>query len=153
MPDFNKHVEFTEVDRVIDGAETKTLAVTGVVAHLSSGSLDFTDSNIFLDNPVPVLGLGDLVVGYATISLQGQSLVAEVFLRYDSEERLLVENGESLYPHINGQMHLDGKASFEGALNLHSPKCPVANLYVDSLFLSRSPPTNTAIPALGKASL
>lgn len=153
MPDFNKAAEFTEVDRVIDGAETKTLAVKGVVAYLSSGSLDFTESNIFLDNPVPVLGLGDSVVGYATISLQGQSLVAELFLRYDSEERLLVENGESLYPHINGEMYLDGKASFKGPLNLHSPKCAVANLYVDSLFLSRSPSTNTAIPPLGKTSL
>ena len=153
MSDFNKQIEFTEVDRVIDVAETKTLVLNGVIAHLSSGSFNFTDTNIFLDNPVPVLGLSESVVGYANISLQGQSLVAEVSLRYDSEERLLVENGENIYPHLNGEMVLDGKVSFKGALNLHSSKSPVANLYIDSIFLSRSPSTNSALPPLGKTNL
>lgn len=152
MPDFSKDFPATEVDRVIDGADVKTLNVKGIVAFLDSPSMDFTGTAIYLDNPVPVLGLGDNQIGHATVSLKESgsgSLMADVFLRYDSEERLLIDNGEDLYLKLNGRMFL-AETVQKGSLEMYSNKAPVLSIHVDSISLSRSRSSDSRVPAIGK---
>lgn len=152
MPDFFNDFPQTEVDRVIDGSEVKTVNLYGTLAFLNSPNLDFSTTSIYLDNPVPVLGLDDTQVGHANISLKttgSQSLVANVFLRYDSQERLLLDNGESLYLRVNGRMHV-AEAVHKGAIDLYSNKSTVLAIYVDNLSLQRTAPSDSRIAALGK---
>lgn len=152
MPDFSKDFPVIEVDRVIDGSDVKTFSVKGVLAFLDSPSLDFTGTNIYLDNPVPVLGVSESQVGYASVSLRESgagSLLADVFLRYDSEERLLIETGENLYLKVNGRMFL-AEAVQKGSLDMYAHKTPVLSIYVDSISLSRTSSSDSRIPPIGK---
>jgi hypothetical protein len=97
-----------EVERVIDGADTRTYDKKSVEVLILDGVPDSRDdcfvphSELTFENPVPVVRAQDDVIGWATLYRQGKSLMADLFLRYDSEERLLLETGGKLYPGVNG---------------------------------------------------
>lgn len=55
------------------------------------------------ENPVPLMGLGGQPVGWANIySSDGKLFYAEAFLKYSSEERLLLESGVKFSLGIRG---------------------------------------------------
>jgi hypothetical protein len=99
-----------EIERVIDGSETRTYDKKGVEVLILDGLPDSVGDafvahcELEFENPVPVVRdeRGKEIIGTAVLYRQGKSLLADLFLRYDSEERLVLETGGKLYPGVAG---------------------------------------------------
>jgi hypothetical protein len=99
------------IDRVIDGDEVRTFDRHDVEVMILDSRPDwqgesFEGCQIEVVNPVPVTRDfdRDAVIGWATISQEGNRLVASIFIRYDCPERLLIETGAKMYPAIGGNI-------------------------------------------------
>lgn len=89
-----------DVERVIDGEQTKLFRVTSIV--LSRTVLDevideyeLQDATLDLNGPVKVYGFdGKQAVGFANFHWQGEHLFSYVTIDYSCEERLVLQVGE-----------------------------------------------------------
>jgi hypothetical protein len=88
-------------DISFQGEGQPKVVATATVADLVGSPYRLLAEPEFI-NPVPVLGLGGKVIGFANLSITGKRyLVADLYFNYETEERLLLDNGESLWTEMH----------------------------------------------------
>ena len=99
-----------EIERVIDEENGRTFDRLAVEILILDGKKDgqgekfCSECNVTFETPIPVTrqGYEAEVIGWAHPFLDGNRLMADIFIRYDSPERLLIESGEKIYPSATG---------------------------------------------------
>lgn len=143
----------TDVDRVLDLDESRTYGVRGVVAILESPAYDYSDTAIVFENPIPVQDPAGQHIGFATVTLNGTWLVADLSLMYSTPERLLLETGsEPLYVYPSGHMSVENGRQ-NGLLDLFGQKPQVYSIEIARLVVDRVKPRDERIGRLGEGVL
>ncbi len=99
-------------DKLLISEGTRTFDLKAVEVLILDGEPDMqgegfaADCEIEFENPVPITrdhsrAFSD-VIGTAVLYRQGRSLVADLFVAYDTPERLCLEQGAGLYPSVGG---------------------------------------------------
>lgn len=138
------------LDDIAVQGETRAPAVaSGTVAYLDENPAYKVLCDPQFQNPVPVHGLSDKIIGFANLTLvDGRSnrreLRAEVYLNYGTEERLHLEAGNNLWADIRVENIEIGQKSisFDRAIE-------VKYLHIQELKLSQRPPSFGARRPLG----
>jgi hypothetical protein len=139
------------IERVFTQEETKVFSARAVLAYLDGPVFDFGACSVaFVSNPLTVFSDEMRPIGYAAPSIVTTAggrrvLAAEVTIDYATEERLLVETGEALYPRVFGTMKIPGMA----LLDFQQRFVPL-NLRIDGIQLSRRAPADERIVPFGK---
>lgn len=92
--------DFIKNARTYDVLNVEVAVLDGVVDSLEEAFA--TDCALEYMNPVPLIREGGEVIGSADLYRTGNVLTADIFLRYDSEERLSLEAGLRIYPSLHG---------------------------------------------------
>lgn len=101
-----------EIERVIDDSDGRVYERKGVELFILDGTYD-TEGDAFLPeceliyaNPVPIINgaYSEAVIGAADLYREGKSLMADLFIMYDSQERLILETGAKLWATAYGQI-------------------------------------------------
>lgn len=146
------------VERVVTG-DTKTLQLKTVLSYLDGVGYDFSEAVLELpEGPVPVYSEADRrVIGSASVAIEGNRLVADLFIDYATPERLSIENGEKLYARAFGDFDsydcddadLDSKTD-RFSLEFGSHVKHVLDVYVEWILISATPRQDRRIDPLGK---
>jgi|SRR5579859_781102 len=87
-------------DIVFQGDGNPKVVATSTVADLKNGRYYSVAEPQYI-NPVPVKGLSDRIIGYANLRIaNNRYLVADLYFNYETEERLLMDNGEHLWTEL-----------------------------------------------------
>lgn len=132
--------ENIEIERVVDGDETKTFRVKTTIFRLDRGVFSTIRPTISTDygDPVPVYSPESKhVIGYADIFCEGNEACAELFLDYHSPERLTIETqSRPLYASVCGRLNWTN----------FTPNAPSQTLIVTMLIVSPMRPSEDAEP-------
>jgi hypothetical protein len=116
------------IDKVLTVDDAKIFHARGVLAFLTFSPpflYDASSVEVQCNNPVPVYGVGGEHVGYGTVSLESGKLTAELALRYDSQERLFLQNySPPLYMRPIGTLEPTLALCIEGILLQTTPPYP-----------------------------
>lgn len=85
--------ETVELERVITPETGRTYRMKGVLMEF-----DGNVPQLVAGTPVETLNDSGGLIGYATVYVDGNKLLAEIDIDYQTPERLLIETGELLYP-------------------------------------------------------
>lgn len=151
----------TAVDRVIDETNARTFDMLGVEVLILDNQTDgdneiFEGCEVLFENPVPIFRSGpsresfDLAIGTASLYLEGKRVMADMFLAYDTPERLSIEAGEKLYPAVEGsRLELDmSKATLDSSGIISLGPLSITKICVRALVLSISPNSDPRIGPL-----
>jgi hypothetical protein len=139
------------VERVITQDEVKLYRSKGVVTYLDGGIYDFGAASVtFKANPVPVLNDDNKTIGFASVTVVRdesgrRSLVADIAIDYSTEERLLAETGEKLWPRVFGTMRFAALPLFD-----FQQRLTPTYLRIDGIQISRVAPSDERIPRFGQ---
>jgi hypothetical protein len=128
--------------RVINGNDVKTYTIKTEVfifdnEHQLERRANFEHCKIVCEPVVSVIGDAGNIIGCATLHKEGKSIYAELFIDYETPERLDLEiEGKRLYPHLHG--HYVTSPSHGGA-----PKATSYHVY--NLILNRNRDTDPRI--------
>lgn len=86
-------------------------------------------ARISVTNPVPLIS-EDKNIGAATVYLENNVVVADIFMVYDCPERLDIENGVKYYPYIHG---------YYETIDAHNNKLKVVKVLIKSVYLTKEP--------------
>ena len=157
----------TDVERVVVGDEVKLARFRAVVGILDSDHYDYSDTEVVVDNPVPILSddSGERI-GYAALSLEPRpavsviddllyvapsQLVAEAAIDYATPERLDVETGaRRLWLVPCGEMDVvEGAGLGEGVrLAFQGARAPVEAIRLYYLVLTPEEPDDPRLQPL-----
>lgn len=83
----------TEIDRVFTDSEVRLLRIRATLLELSPTWYDPHNTRIQLENPLPIRSEDGRLLGYASVSMEGSRLVADMSIDYATPERLTIQNG------------------------------------------------------------
>jgi hypothetical protein len=117
------------VDRVLDLDDAKTYRVETTVLILDDyvPSYGYAGAAVLFKNPVPVYSDEGRGIGFAALSVTGRAVEAEIFLRYDTNERFLLETkSQPLY--INVPQMVSGSNTDTGIIKVEA--VVISRLYI-----------------------
>lgn len=137
------------IERVITQEDARLYRAKAILAYLDDSSLDFSKATITTEgNLVPIESEDGKLLGYASVDLVNNRLLAEVAIDYATPERLSAEMREGLryYPRIRGSIQvLDGVF-----VDITPIKAQVQYLEILKLVLSTERPSDPRLQALGE---
>lgn len=141
--DINPLPEQIEIERVIDGNETKTYECKGTVLMLDNNVAGdrYKGCEVGFTNPVPVKSDDGTLIGHCVLEVVGRRVEGHFFLNYHTPERLELETkdlGVKLYPEITAQEAIDTSVS----------PWVVAYCHIDEIRLTSAEPFDLRIEPL-----
>lgn len=83
----------TEIDRVFTDSDARLLRVKADLVSLSPTWYDPANTRIQVESPLPVRSEDGRLLGYASATVEGHRLVADIAIDYATPERLTIQNG------------------------------------------------------------
>lgn len=146
----HENVSETTIERVVDNSTAKTFPVKAVLAILDSPHLTFNFMELNVDNPVPVYSADRKILGYASVFVEGNKLLAEGSIDYASPERLSIEtNSEKLYLGLF-EGFVDSEPMYSSDVDLYGCKSDVFEIVVGSLRIAPYKPQDDRLEPVGK---
>jgi len=140
-----KEIELLEsdiVEVVMETDQEKTFEINTDLLHiddehqLTRHALYSRCVPIF-ENPVTVVDSSNKIIGSAVLEMEGKTLVCKMFIDYATPERLEIETGMHIFPHIIGHSRVETWAT----------KNRIREFYIESIMLTNG---NTFDPRIGK---
>ena len=135
------------VERVIIGDEVKLYYAKAILFRLPlKGPYDCADTVVQMSaSPLPVRNSDRVVIGYATLEVAGRDIVADIAIRYDSEERLFAETkSQDIWARAEGEVLCRPTA----LIDLDRP-ASVRQIRIDYIRLTDSCPRDNTIRPFG----
>lgn len=140
-----------EQDLAVDKA--RIFKVRTILADLTSKSsrYDMTGVELGGENVVRVFSDdGQVLLGHATLSIENGKLLAQLFIDYASQERLLIETRQArLYARMVGYLKFV-HPRVDRFLTLSGPKPLVKKIFVENLIITPVAPPDSALLPLGE---
>lgn len=133
-----------EIERVIDGNVVKTFQCAGTVLVLDKTIPTENREGMVVNftNPVPVKDDAGILIGFATLRLEGKRVEADFFLDYHTPTRLEIETkAKKLYPYALGVEAIALDVDENGSEKIES-------IEIDSIGLSGEEPLDPRIEPL-----
>jgi hypothetical protein len=126
----------TEIDRVISQEDAHLYRTRACVAILQSPTRNYSSTDAHWDNPVPVRSYnGKVLLGWATLSLEGTRVIGDFALDYQTQERFEIQSYKNLFPIPRGYMELAGPESIQGDLDFFGTPEVVTEVIILEIYI------------------
>lgn len=138
------------VEKVYTQEETRLYRCRAILAFLDDSSVfDMNDSVVSSrDTPIPVENDDGKLLGFATIEVVGDRLLADIAIDYSTPERLVAEtrDGERHFARIVGTLFIEDAVFVDVQPSLIKAQ----ELQVDKIVLSTKRPPDARLQAFGE---
>ena len=139
MSKFEKVREITEADARLYSKKV-------ILANLDNGGLDFSQTLLFVQQPVKVRNdIGELI-GHAAVWIENYKLIAHITINYHTPERFAAEVPEGVrnWAHVKGELRVEANEYLNTGLQ------KVKGIVVDEIVLSSVKPTDDRLYPFGE---